>query len=419
MGAVTAGAVAVDGDEEATSSFDKRGRTGATSDFQDVDAMAKYGGRSSRRATGVPASKPGAESLSGPEAQAADEVRRRKDPRASAQERSFLVRNAAATAGTVGIAADVDVDVEESSEDYRKRMDAKIEEMEMEMSHTESDRSLSAEKIGPNPAEDSDNELAEKSEPFGIEDSDKDQTVEDAGAAQTENVAARGLTRPPDVEYGEIPGEDGSGLAVAVAVDEENEPMLPAAIEYDPDAKPPIYRNRRFRLYAFTGVIVLIAVIVGVVVGVVTQVDQAQEPTAAPTTILEGTYREQFVKEVGEQVNVAGSPHDRAANWIMFEDPLHLEPEAPNLLQRYQLALFYFLTTNNGQKRWNSCNPPLENEDDSCVYKDPQFVGDTVETLVYKDTPGKIRWMAGTHECDWWGAFCDPTQNLIALEVSK
>ena len=127
--------------------------------------------------------------------------------------------------------------------------------------------------------------------------------------------------------------------------------------------KPPIYLNRRFQLYSLAGAIILIAIIVGVIIGIVTREDQAlQEPTAAPTILSEPMYRQQFVSAVGEQVNEAGSPYDRAAKWIMFEDPRRLQPDADNLIQRYQLVLFYFLTTNNGRTRWKSCNPPLENE---------------------------------------------------------
>ena len=426
MGTVTAGAIAMDGDDDAISPFGKSGRMVPIADSQDSDAVAIYGGRCSRGAMDEPVpatSKPGAESFLGPEAQTAHDVMRRKDPRASAQERSFLVTNAAAvTAGTIGIAAVTEEDIEESNEEYRKRVDAKIDQLEMEMNPAALDRILSAEKDDePNPADDySDSDFADKSDSFGIDESDKEQPTEETGSPQTEALTARGLTRTPEAEYGELPRNDDDGLAVAIAIDEEDEPMLPAAIEYDPNAKPPIYRNRRFRLYAITGAIIVIAVIVGVVVGFVAREDQSlQGPTAAPTTMLEANYREQFVSAVGEQVNEAGSPYDRAAEWIMFQDPLRLQPDADNLIQRYQLVLFYFLTTNNGQRRWNSCSPPLQNEDDTCVFQDLQFTGDVVESQIYENVTGKIRWMAGTHECEWNGAFCDPGENLIALELCK
>ena len=110
-------------------------------------------------------------------------------------------------------------------------------------------------------------------------------------------------------------------------------------------------------------------------------------------------------------MNVEGSPQDRAADWIMFEDPLGLSPNAPNLMQRYHMALFYFLTTNNGEKPWNSCNPPRENETDECLYIANEFddMGNRNAT----------RWLSGIHECEWIGVFCDSEENIISLQVCK
>jgi hypothetical protein len=113
-------------------------------------------------------------------------------------------------------------------------------------------------------------------------------------------------------------------------------------------------------------------------------------------------YRDLFFvassEQVGNEVDVEGSPHSHAADWIMFKDPLGLSPNAPNLIQRYQMALFYFLTTNNGNKPWRSCNPPRGNETDECLYIAHEFddLGDRTAT----------RWLSGTHECEWIGIFC-------------
>jgi hypothetical protein len=132
------------------------------------------------------------------------------------------------------------------------------------------------------------------------------------------------------------------------------------------------------------------------------------------------SYRKQFVVEVGDQVNVPGSPYDRAAEWIMYGDPLALSPEAPNLLQRYHLALLYYLTTKNGKERWNSCNPPTANENEFCTFQSIEFAGDQVEYTVYVNITDKIRWMAGNHECEWIGVFCDPTMNVVvALQIGE
>jgi hypothetical protein len=161
-------------------------------------------------------------------------------------------------------------------------------------------------------------------------------------------------------------------------------------------------------------VVLLIGVVIGVVVGVRKKESPGPpEPTLAPTTLLEKSYRAQFVAEVGVQVNVPGSAHDRAAEWIISEDPRALPPEAPNLIQRYHLALLYYLTTQNNKTRWNSCNPPMSNETEFCTFQEVQWDNS------YEDIPNQTRWMAGVHECEWIGISCDPTLNVIELDFGK
>jgi hypothetical protein len=125
---------------------------------------------------------------------------------------------------------------------------------------------------------------------------------------------------------------------------------------------------------------------------------------------MERLYPDSFALEVGEQVYQMGSPQDRAAKWIMKVDPLGLSPNAPNLIQRYHMALFYFLTTYNEAKPWRSCNPPRENETDECLYVAGKFDD---------GNRSATRWLSGTHECEWIGVFCDPVENIILLQVCK
>ena len=48
------------------------------------------------------------------------------------------------------------------------------------------------------------------------------------------------------------------GLAVAMAVDAGAEDdYVYAAIEYDPDSKPPLHRNRRFRVYTCLAIVLI------------------------------------------------------------------------------------------------------------------------------------------------------------------
>lgn len=259
-------------------------------------------------------------------------------------------------------------------------------------------------------------------DPFGLDGDEKEPP-----GRETVNVAAYGFSRAPDVVYGELSfrkTDDGkTGLAVATEVDDSRQDglLLQPAFEYEPNSKPSIVRNRRFHLYAVAGITILIALIIGAAfIGMNQKNTASQVSSGAPGMAShEKSYRDQFVAEVGEQVMRAGSPYDRAANWIMNEDPVSLSPDAPNLIQRYHLALFYFLTTDNGKKRWNSCNPPRANESETCIYQDIEFSDTLVEYTVYKNVSDSIRWMSDTHECDWTGAFCDDADNIIALQICK
>jgi hypothetical protein len=438
-----------------------------------MDHEAKRRGMSGRGAVTTP----GAESLPEEEAIASDEGIRHEHPRSLAPLKACTKQAAAVIAAAAGVttAATVRSEPEETNEAYRRRLNAKIDAME---SAAQLKRDMADDiKLVSDPAEsnraDEDDDLfshlakkresftdpetsdpfsdpekievffdPEKNEPFseagsfgGALADDDDNNFEahlDRGALAddedkytpvdemtSEAIHAQGLSRPPDVEYGEVPGMF-EGLAVAMAVEEEDNPLLSAAIEYDPDSKPPLLYNRRFRLYAILGAFLLMAIVAGVVFGVVTRDSSGpQEPTPAPTTLLEKSYRDQFLVEVGDRVNVPDSPQALAAQWIMYEDPLALSPDAPNLIQRYHLALLYYLTTKNGESRWNSCNPPMANETDFCTFQDIDFTGDQIEYTVYTAIANQVRWMAGLHECEWRGTFCDPSQNVIALQVGK
>lgn len=59
------------------------------------------------------------------------------------------------------------------------------------------------------------------------------------------------------------------GLAVAMAVDTTTEDkFIYVAIEYDPDSKPPLYKNRRFRMYSSIALVIILCVAVIVVVNI-------------------------------------------------------------------------------------------------------------------------------------------------------
>jgi hypothetical protein len=218
--------------------------------------------------------------------------------------------------------------------------------------------------------------------------------------------------------FGEEFDDDKSDrLAVATAVDEGKEDsFIPAAVEYDPEAKPPIYRNRRFRLYGLLAcafVVTAIATTIALISQRQAVVVYMDEPTQAPTSArYKLGIQEQLELIVGfEKLNDPESPHYHALNWIVNDDPMQLSPNDANLVQRFLLATFYFSTHEEGD--WLSCNAPVGEEDQFCFFK--QLVD--VFPLAYRDIPW-VRWLSVPHECLWAGVFCDENDEVRSIDLS-
>lgn len=231
----------------------------------------------------------------------------------------------------------------------------------------------------------------------------------------------------PDVEHGvynqtagSYNGTNNEGLAVAVPVNEdERDAFIPSAVEYDPDAKPPRHSSKRFRYYAGLAIFVLVAAAIAAAVGVTLGQKKAleeQTPTAAPTTTREGLGIRATVQNlVGEEaLTNEKSPYAKALEWITNEDLMMLSPTAPNFVQRYLMAYFYFATTVDGP--WTSCNPPNyeEGERSFCYYK---YVSD-IERGEY-ETQTSTRWLSQKHECTWAFVTCDKDNQLRRIALGK
>mmetsp|Transcript_4498 Transcript_4498/g.7538 ORF Transcript_4498/g.7538 Transcript_4498/m.7538 type:complete len:739 (+) Transcript_4498:168-2384(+) len=248
----------------------------------------------------------------------------------------------------------------------------------------------------------------------------KDYVAPRLGESVPTMTVAHGRATEPELEYGTYGGgNNGHGfddnLAIAVAVSgEEEDHFIPAAIEYDPDSKPPIFRNRRFRFYIIAGSILLIAIGVGAALGAMSSGAAANnEPTAAPLTEREKLgIKKQLITVVGE-ANLADptSVHARAANWIINEDPRMLDPEADNLIQRFVLAIFYLSTTE--RKPWLSCNPPVGDETYECNFTK---LAQVFPEVMYENVKWG-RWLSYEHECGWAGVFCDEFNQTRAIEL--
>ena len=236
----------------------------------------------------------------------------------------------------------------------------------------------------------------------------------------------RGMVDAPD-----IVGQD---LAMAIAINEDNDleynqkgVCLPAAIEYDPDAKPPLYKHRRMRIYLWAVSIMLcISLLSAGTIVILTHNQQSQDfetfsPTRSPTLASEVTYRDQFAEMVGFSVYTPGTPSFQAAEWIIFWDQQKLSFDAPNLPQRFLLTLFYFLTTNNGELKWRTCSPvAIESADDwalahNCTYE--KIFRSPIDDSFSQEDISAMSWLSPGHECDWAGVTCDDLKSVQLLEL--
>ena len=117
------------------------------------------------------------------------------------------------------------------------------------------------------------------------------------------------------------------------------------------------------------------------------------------------------------------TPQFRAADWLISIDPLKLQPNSPNLLQRYALATFYMATGGGlvSKQGWTSCSaiPPETIQGDAsasgiqCVVREGKVVcasKDAFETCSYTNLQGATvqgkRFLSPVNECEWYGVTC-------------
>jgi hypothetical protein len=102
-----------------------------------------------------------------------------------------------------------------------------------------------------------------------------------------------------------------------------------------------------------------------------------------------------------------------------------MDRDSKLLKQRYALAVFYFSSTQNGTTHtpWRSCNATslslnhssTENSNATCTYLEPSRSG---ASLIYKEIPGRIRWLSSLHECEWQGMNCtEKTKEVLKIDV--
>ncbi|CAJ1952376.1 unnamed protein product [Cylindrotheca closterium] len=217
-----------------------------------------------------------------------------------------------------------------------------------------------------------------------------------------------------------VDGDDEEDLAVAIEVQEpEEDAFIPAAIEYDPDAKPPIYKHRRFRFYcAF-----LFGLAAMVAVGVVSIMQSEPEIVPQPELPSEPT-EAQSIKStiellIGEEklADVDG-PHYAALDWITNVDKLQVGlTDTGHLIQRYIVSLFHFQTWNWLQSSCGATdlltNQTFGVDEHECLYQQLH----SVFPARYRSMPS-YRWLTSKHECEWAGIRCDDDGNIRVIDLA-
>jgi non-ribosomal peptide synthetase-like protein len=115
-------------------------------------------------------------------------------------------------------------------------------------------------------------------------------------------------------------------------------------------------------------------------------------------------YRERFYALIGESVWSEGTAASRAVEWLALEDGMKLD--APNLLQRYALALLYFQTIDRGDPAMCTHHPLVDN--DSCTFVDG--CGNTNSAML---------WLSSAHECDWARVHCTIDGTVSHLDLTR
>lgn len=225
-----------------------------------------------------------------------------------------------------------------------------------------------------------------------------------------------------DIQYGEFGGTSEEGLAVAFAVEEEAEDTyLPAAIEFDPDAKPAPISDPRVRRLIF----ILNVVVVSLVLGSAFGLKIAGEKTKAGIPYRETLGIEQQLVQLFGSTEFAintTSPSAKALRWITHDDRLSILPNNTHFVQRFLMARLYFETTE--EHDWDGgCTPPEDGIGGPCfinrlVEYDGQALLEFARIKRYMTEPG-VHWLSDAHECEWAGVHCDDLGQVRRLELSK
>ncbi|CAB9502048.1 receptor-like protein kinase [Seminavis robusta] len=221
----------------------------------------------------------------------------------------------------------------------------------------------------------------------------------DEGLPSSTNARNQSITTPAD---------NNSGLVVANQVEQNEEPTQIAR----PDHVHGENKSTSMTciISFLIGSLLVVGVIVGSICGAGLCSKEGDVETQAPTS-----FRYIVLEDIQNRIEEAfgpdyfpkndqpepTQPKFKALDWIVFEDPLQLDPDANNLLQRFIVALTYFQTSQESD--WLYCGPSTTEE--------------TCWIHVHSLESLESRWLEGVHECQWAGIMCDREKNMTQLHL--
>ena len=107
------------------------------------------------------------------------------------------------------------------------------------------------------------------------------------------------------------------------------------------------------------------------------------------------------------------SPQSQSLRWITEEDSLYLCPNDPFLIQRYNMAVFYFSTDG---PNWVECSAPDDLSDPNSIREANANCNLEVEI----GQGGTDAWLTPVSECQWGGVACDTVSgDMERIEFGK
>ncbi|CAB9500187.1 LRR receptor-like serine threonine-protein kinase [Seminavis robusta] len=224
------------------------------------------------------------------------------------------------------------------------------------------------------------------------------------------------------------------GLVEAESVDDLEQPNAIALPAIDStNTRQSITQKYQLRFAGFAITLLLIGgIIIGSICGAgLCKADDSAQPTRmterdtlqAPkmksvlTEMLGDGYFDQVVGESDDDLDadlshVFVETRQRAFDWIVNHDPMQLGFDAPNLVQRFVLVLFYYQTTRHTP--WRECNPTVTGQESASVnfcYEPDRFSGEITSTIWGN------QWLSDSHECQWAGVTCETVESKEKIVV--